>query len=78
MSETEQPSLDDTAADPSARPLHQHDLSPSVRGLVKHYDLDVASIHGTGPAGRIRVGESSRSNRTTTARTRRASARCVI
>jgi len=32
-------------------------LSPTVRRLVRQYDLDIASIHGTGPAGRIRVGD---------------------
>ena len=32
-------------------------LSPSVRRLVRQYDLDVTGIHGTGPSGRIRVGD---------------------
>ena len=32
-------------------------LSPTVRRLVRQYDLDIASIQGTGPAGRIRVGD---------------------
>jgi pyruvate/2-oxoglutarate dehydrogenase complex dihydrolipoamide acyltransferase (E2) component len=32
-------------------------LSPSVRRLVRHFSLDVAQIHGTGPEGRIRVGD---------------------
>jgi len=33
------------------------DLSPSVRRLVRQYQLDVTGIHGTGPSGRIRVGD---------------------
>ena len=33
------------------------DLSPAVRRLVRQYDLDVTGIHGTGPDGRIRVGD---------------------
>jgi pyruvate/2-oxoglutarate dehydrogenase complex dihydrolipoamide acyltransferase (E2) component len=32
-------------------------LSPAVRRLVRQYDLDVTGIHGTGPDGRIRVGD---------------------
>ncbi len=32
-------------------------LSPAVRRLVRQYDLDVTAIHGTGPSGRIRVGD---------------------
>src|SRR5262245_4069851 len=32
-------------------------LSPAVRRLVRQYDLDVTGIHGTGPSGRIRVGD---------------------
>ncbi len=32
-------------------------LSPAVRRLVRQYDLDVTGIHGTGPAGKIRVGD---------------------
>jgi len=32
-------------------------LSPAVRRLVRHYDLDITGIHGTGPSGRIRVGD---------------------
>ena len=30
-------------------------MSPAVRRLVKQYDLDVTTIRGTGPAGRVRV-----------------------
>jgi 2-oxoglutarate dehydrogenase E2 component (dihydrolipoamide succinyltransferase) len=41
----------ESAADP-------HDaLSPAVRRLVRQFDLDIRSIHGTGPEGRIRVGD---------------------
>ena len=32
-------------------------LSPSVRRLVRQYDLDITGIHGSGPAGRIKVGD---------------------
>jgi len=40
-----------SAADP-------HDaLSPAVRRLVRQFDLDITGIHGTGPEGRIRVGD---------------------
>jgi 2-oxoglutarate dehydrogenase E2 component (dihydrolipoamide succinyltransferase) len=41
----------DTAQDPSDT------LSPAVRRLVRQFDLDVTGIHGTGPSGRIRVGD---------------------
>jgi pyruvate dehydrogenase E2 component (dihydrolipoamide acetyltransferase) len=32
-------------------------LSPSVRRLIRQYDVDIAGIHGSGPQGRIRVGD---------------------
>jgi len=32
-------------------------LSPSVRRLVRQFDLDVTAIHGTGPSGRITVAD---------------------
>jgi 2-oxoglutarate dehydrogenase E2 component (dihydrolipoamide succinyltransferase) len=32
-------------------------LSPAVRRLVRQYDLDITGVHGTGPAGRIRVSD---------------------
>lgn len=32
-------------------------LSPAVRRLIRQYDLDVTTIQGTGPSGRIRVGD---------------------
>ena len=41
----------DAAANPSDT------LSPAVRRLVRQFDLDVTGIHGTGPSGRIRVGD---------------------
>jgi 2-oxoglutarate dehydrogenase E2 component (dihydrolipoamide succinyltransferase) len=41
----------DAAADPNDT------LSPAVRRLVRQFDLDVTGIHGTGPEGRIRVGD---------------------
>ena len=33
------------------------DLSPAVRRLVRQYGLDTTQIHGTGPRGRLRVGD---------------------
>ncbi len=45
-----------TAGDqPAANPSDT--LSPAVRRLVRQFDLDITGIHGTGPAGRIRVGD---------------------
>ncbi|RPI61570.1 MAG: hypothetical protein EHM50_05440, partial [Lysobacterales bacterium] len=41
----------DAAPDPSDT------LSPAVRRLVRQFDLDITGIHGTGPSGRIRVGD---------------------
>jgi len=32
-------------------------LSPAVRRLVRQFDLDITGIHGSGPEGRIRVGD---------------------
>jgi pyruvate/2-oxoglutarate dehydrogenase complex dihydrolipoamide acyltransferase (E2) component len=32
-------------------------LSPAVRRLVRQFDLDITGVHGTGPSGRIRVGD---------------------
>ena len=32
-------------------------LSPAVRRLVRQYDLDITGMFGTGPAGKIRVGD---------------------
>lgn len=44
-------------AEPPADSEDPHALSPAVRRLVRQYDLDVTGIHGTGPGGRIRVGD---------------------
>jgi len=43
------------AAAPDQGPVDT--LSPAVRRLVRQYDLDITGIHGTGPSGRIRVGD---------------------
>jgi len=51
MSTTEEASPPDAPPDPSDA------LSPAVRRLVRQFDLDVTGIHGTGPSGRIRVGD---------------------
>jgi 2-oxoglutarate dehydrogenase E2 component (dihydrolipoamide succinyltransferase) len=49
----------DAPADPRAATDAASDdtLSPAVRRLVRQFDLDVTGIHGTGPSGRIRVGD---------------------
>jgi pyruvate/2-oxoglutarate dehydrogenase complex dihydrolipoamide acyltransferase (E2) component len=44
------------ASDSAAANTHDA-LSPAVRRLVRQFDLDITGIHGTGPAGRIRVGD---------------------
>jgi pyruvate/2-oxoglutarate dehydrogenase complex dihydrolipoamide acyltransferase (E2) component len=47
-----------TAESPVPSDGEQHEtLSPSVRRLVRQFDLDITGIHGSGPAGRIRVGD---------------------
>jgi pyruvate/2-oxoglutarate dehydrogenase complex dihydrolipoamide acyltransferase (E2) component len=51
MSTPEDQAPSEAAADPSDA------LSPAVRRLVRQFDLDITGIHGTGPAGRIRVGD---------------------
>jgi 2-oxoglutarate dehydrogenase E2 component (dihydrolipoamide succinyltransferase) len=43
------------AAEPPVDPGET--LSPAVRRLVRQFDLDITGIHGTGPSGRIRVGD---------------------
>jgi 2-oxoglutarate dehydrogenase E2 component (dihydrolipoamide succinyltransferase) len=45
------------AAEPESEPDPATTLSPAVRRLVRQYDLDITGIHGTGPSGRIRVGD---------------------
>jgi pyruvate/2-oxoglutarate dehydrogenase complex dihydrolipoamide acyltransferase (E2) component len=50
----------DAAAAPAERAgaADAHDeLSPAVRRLVRQYALDISGVRGTGPAGRIRVGD---------------------
>jgi 2-oxoglutarate dehydrogenase E2 component (dihydrolipoamide succinyltransferase) len=44
-----------SAGEPDEEPANG--LSPAVRRLVREYDLDITGIHGTGPSGRIRVGD---------------------
>jgi pyruvate/2-oxoglutarate dehydrogenase complex dihydrolipoamide acyltransferase (E2) component len=41
----------------STEPSPHDELSPAVRRLVRQFDLDITGIHGTGPSGRIRVGD---------------------
>jgi pyruvate/2-oxoglutarate dehydrogenase complex dihydrolipoamide acyltransferase (E2) component len=52
---------DDASREPPSAPPPDPDpattLSPAVRRLVRQYDLDITGIHGTGPSGRIRVGD---------------------
>jgi 2-oxoglutarate dehydrogenase E2 component (dihydrolipoamide succinyltransferase) len=45
------------AAPPDSTPDPDDTLSPAVRRLVRQFDLDITGIHGTGPSGRIRVGD---------------------
>jgi pyruvate/2-oxoglutarate dehydrogenase complex dihydrolipoamide acyltransferase (E2) component len=40
-----------------AAPSPADPLSPAVRRLVRQFDLDITGVHGTGPSGRIRVGD---------------------
>lgn len=46
-----------SAREPDNEPDPADTLSPAVRRLVRQYDLDITGIHGTGPAGKIRVGD---------------------
>ncbi len=48
---------DAAPASVEAAPNPSDTLSPAVRRLVRQFDLDITGIHGTGPAGRIRVGD---------------------
>ncbi len=54
--ETSLPTEFAAPADPP-QPNSQDALSPAVRRLVRQFDLDITGIHGTGPEGRIRVGD---------------------
>jgi pyruvate/2-oxoglutarate dehydrogenase complex dihydrolipoamide acyltransferase (E2) component len=49
------PVLEDVAEADADDPLAT--LSPAVRRLVRQYDLDVTGVQGTGPGGRLRVGD---------------------
>ena len=44
---------------PDNRPAEENDpeLSPSVRRLVRQYNIDVASVQGSGPDGKLRPGD---------------------
>lgn len=44
-------------AEAAGSPEPHEGLSPAVRRLVRQFDLDITGIHGTGPSGRIRVGD---------------------
>jgi pyruvate/2-oxoglutarate dehydrogenase complex dihydrolipoamide acyltransferase (E2) component len=44
-------------APPSSEPDPAETLSPAVRRLVRQYDLDITGVYGSGPAGKIRVGD---------------------
>jgi len=67
MSDREHPASapPDGAAEPEIEPVVEGDespepvstLSPAVRRLIRQYDLDITGIHGSGPSGRIRVGD---------------------
>jgi pyruvate/2-oxoglutarate dehydrogenase complex dihydrolipoamide acyltransferase (E2) component len=47
----------DAAVSTDAAPDPSDTLSPAVRRLVRQFDLDITGVHGTGPSGRIRVGD---------------------
>lgn len=47
----------DAATADAAQTNTAETLSPAVRRLIRQYDLDITAIHGTGPSGRIRVGD---------------------
>src|SRR5262245_7398917 len=44
-------------ADDEGNPDDPSIMSPAVRRLVRQYDLDVTGVQGTGPGGRLRVGD---------------------
>jgi 2-oxoglutarate dehydrogenase E2 component (dihydrolipoamide succinyltransferase) len=48
---------EELSPEPEPEPDPATTLSPAVRRLVRQYDLDITGIHGTGPSGRIRVGD---------------------
>src|SRR5262245_40070585 len=47
----------DSAPPSDSTPNPDDTLSPAVRRLVRQFDLDITGVHGTGPSGRIRVGD---------------------
>jgi 2-oxoglutarate dehydrogenase E2 component (dihydrolipoamide succinyltransferase) len=53
----ESPAPDALDAREAGEPDPADTLSPAVRRLVRQYDLDITGVHGTGPAGKIRVGD---------------------
>src|SRR5512134_3839442 len=53
----EGPATQADSAPPDSTPDPDDTLSPAVRRLVRQFDLDITGIHGTGPSGRIRVGD---------------------
>jgi len=53
----DEPTPTPTPAAAPPEPDPEDTLSPAVRRLVRQYDLDVTGIHGTGPAGKIRVSD---------------------
>jgi 2-oxoglutarate dehydrogenase E2 component (dihydrolipoamide succinyltransferase) len=68
------------SAAPDAGDTSEENLSPSVRRLVREHHVDVQSLHGTGPRGRIvkedvlRVVESGAGSVSTSAPTKAGSA----
>jgi len=53
----EDPATQDGSAPPDSAPNLEDTLSPAVRRLVRQFDLDVTGIHGSGPSGRLKVGD---------------------
>jgi 2-oxoglutarate dehydrogenase E2 component (dihydrolipoamide succinyltransferase) len=51
------PDVDARAPEERASGAADEALSPAVRRLVRQYALDITGIHGTGPEGRLRVGD---------------------
>lgn len=55
MSDTE-PSASGESRE-SSEPREADDLSPSVRRVVRQFDLDISKIRGTGPQGQVRLSD---------------------
>jgi 2-oxoglutarate dehydrogenase E2 component (dihydrolipoamide succinyltransferase) len=47
----------DQADEPDEPDEPRQTLSPAVRRLVRQYEIDITGVRGTGPEGRIRVGD---------------------